>query len=911
MDRQTLTIIQHNVQTWTTKRHALTNIYNGLDPDVILLNETSIKDSDRLSIFNYNVYTTNRLNQQCSGAAIAIRKNIQARIDDDFFQDFLTATIETVHGPVTIATGYVPPRQPYINTIDLHRIFDRRHPVYFAGDLNAFHTTFGYRNNDFRGKQIVTLLNTDKCRHIGPYFDTRLTAKTMRKPDIVLTNRNAYFNTLLKPGPLTPSDHIPIHMTISTNPLQIPIRPRLQFAKTDWTIYKDILNDSHIPDLGQETLEDIDNHVKTFTDLIQNATKLTTPTITYRTVPGVQPTAHVKKLQDINKRLMTIMTTYGTNPERHRLLLTIRRNLKDEYQRLNTKTWNDIIDKIDAENDPKIFFKAIKRMTGNSTNYSPFIIHNDKKLFDPKDQEPIFRGFWSDIFKDEDPDENDFDYDFIADIETRLNDKHDQTIPYNNSDLTRLHNTDCPPITMTEMNDIIKSIKPRASGPNNLTAHQLKNLPGNMRLYLTDIFNHSLSAGYFPDSYKHATMTLIPKPGTSGTTIKDKRPISLLDVDGKLLDKILNRRLTTYLEENNLQNDRQHGFRRNRGTQTAILTLHETISRHLGLKHQVDIACRDVTKAFDKIWHTGLKYKLTELGLHDCYVRILCDYLDDRTASIKIGHYTGPPFNLETGVPQGACLSPTLFNIQVKDIPQPLPDTDYIQYADDITQIIALPGPPEAIAQNTAHAIRQINEYENRWKIQTNMTKFTIMNISRRRTVPIYIDDEHLDYSRTAKVLGLTYSNTGLTPQVTVRRAMAFKTLDRLQRFRHLSSHNKRRLYLTILRPQLLYPIIPLNTISDSSYRKLQQVQNKALRFIENTGLTDRIPSIVLHNRNNLPAVNTYLHRRAKDIWTKLQDNNPDIYDRLKPDRNDPPRNTRFPSTYLTELTPDPLPIYV
>ena len=52
-------------------------------------------------------------------------------------------------------------------------------------------------------------------------------------------------------------------------------------------------------------------------------------------------------------------------------------------------------------------------------------------------------------------------------------------------------------------------------------------------------------------------MTLIPKAGTSGTAVKDKRPISLLNVDGKLLDKILNNRLYTFLEENDLQNERQ------------------------------------------------------------------------------------------------------------------------------------------------------------------------------------------------------------------------------------------------------------------------------------------------------------------------------------------------------------------
>ena len=185
-------------------------------------------------------------------------------------------------------------------------------------------------------------------------------------------------------------------------------------------------------------------------------------------------------------------------------------------------------------------------------------------------------------------------------------------------------------------------------------------------------------------------------------------------------------RSDTFLEENNIQNERQHGFRRNRGTQTAILTLHETISKHLSLKHKVDIACRDVTKAFNKIiWHTGLKYKITELGLHSCYEKTLSNYLTNRTASIKIGHISGPKFKLESGVLQEACLSPTLFNIYFKDIPETLVDTDYLQYADDITQIIALPGNPRAIANNTKLAIEQINNYENKWKIQTNINKLS------------------------------------------------------------------------------------------------------------------------------------------------------------------------------------------
>ena len=58
-------------------------------------------------------------------------------------------------------------------------------------------------------------------------------------------------------------------------------------------------------------------------------------------------------------------------------------------------------------------------------------------------------------------------------------------------------------------------------------------------------------------------------------------------------------------------------------------------------------------------------------------------------ATIRIGNLLGTPFHLESGVPQGACLSPSLFNFYVSDLPDTLPDTDYVQYADDVTQIIS------------------------------------------------------------------------------------------------------------------------------------------------------------------------------------------------------------------------------
>ena len=547
-------------------------------------------------------------------------------------------------------------------------------------------------------------------------------------------------------------------------------------------------------------------------------------------------------------------------------------------------------------------------MTGNPTDASPFIRHNGQTLNRPQDQEPIYRQYWQTIFTAEDPDENEFDYDHIGTVEDTVNDRIDQIIPYDYGDLTRLNQT-CPPITTNDVKDKIKKMRHKAPGPNQLTALQLKQLPDNMTKYLTDIYNQTLSAGYFPDDYKQATMVLIPK-GT-GATIKDRRPISLLNLDGKILDRILNDRLTAHLKNNDLNNDRQHGFTHKRGTQTAIMTFHETISKNLGLKHKVDIVCRDVSKAFDKIWHTGLKYKLTEINLHDCYQRILCDFVMDRTARIKIGRYTGQTIELETGVPQGACLSPTLFNFYVRDLPDPLPNTDYIQYADDITQIISAPGTYRSIGQNTTHAIGQLNDFENKWKIQTNVDKFNTINIARLKTDDLLVNDNALTYKKTAKILGLTFSSRGLTKQATIRQIIAKKTLHRLYRFKRLSTYSKRRLYMTIVRPQLLYPIIPLNTLSKTATAKLQTVQNAGLRFIEDVRLNDRIPSRRLHLKHDIPPINQYLHDRSIKTWKQLDANNPDIYNKIKPTNEDRHnRHSYFKCSYLTDDDARPDPIY-
>lgn len=219
----------------------------------------------------------------------------------------------------------------------------------------------------------------------------------------------------------------------------------------------------------------------------------------------------------------------------------------------------------------------------------------------------------------------------------------------------------------------------------------LQQLPQRAIQNLTNIYNATISAGYFPDTWKKATLKLIPKPGKSPALPSNYRPISLLEVPGKILERVINFRLQTHLEDTTQYNPNQFGFRKEKGTTQAIALITEQIAQHKADGGQCHIILRDITKAFDKVWHLGLKYKILHLRLPTIIEQLLCDFLDDREASIKIKHYQGAHFLLGCGVPQGSVLSPALFITYTKDLPQPRQGLN-ISYADDITQVIGYPG---------------------------------------------------------------------------------------------------------------------------------------------------------------------------------------------------------------------------
>lgn len=914
MASTTLTVIQHNVLAWTyQKRMEYCNLYRIEDPDIILINEHGRKDNERIKIYQYNVYQCNHLNEQHAGVAIAVKKSIDHHVIDDFDEDYLAVKVMTTLGPIIISTGYQPPRRPYLPVNTLLRIFRRQEPVLFAGDLNARHQIFNHNNNNFAGDIINNMLRAGSTQHVGPDFKTYITPRASGTPDIVLTNNNFIYNLLIKPGPLTTSDHVPIVMKVSTSPIQVPIPPRYNYSQANWERFEHELSTFTIDNLDHQPTGHIDVQLNRWFLAIAKAMDNNIPKIQHRILPHPRITNEIKLLQTAFNNIHTKARQSGWTPALRNTAKILQNNIRTIMKQSNDRLWEDLLQNTERQyTNPEVFWRQIKQLMGTDTNNIPYLLDpNGRKLTKPDQQANEFRRHLERTFQIT-AEEN---ANFCPETEREVNDflsTTQQHQPYNNINLARL-NGDNPLTAPITRNTIIAKIrsfkKKKAPGHSKINKLILEKLPINMLDTLKDILNAALSAGYFPQKFKHAIIKMLLKQGKTNVHTVNYRPISLLETACKIYEKILNDRLRNYRNANQLHNKYQHSYRKNRGTISAIALTYQEIAITQQDRKQCNVIFRDISKAFDKVWHNGLKYKIIRMNMPRIFTATLCNFLDNRTAAIQVQNYTTTSINLRAGVPQGSVLAPSLFTVFTGDIGD-LAYSQYTAYADDITQVVKYEGPSkQMMARRTKRAIEELNNYEHRWKIRTNSDKFQIMYISKKTPPPITINNRQLRYTNSATLLGLTIQRTGITQHIKKKRIQASTTLRKLKRFKNLSSRTKLHLYKALILPVLDYPYIPMNTIKKSNWLKLQSLQNRALRWI-NSDIPPYSTTIMdLHNQYNLEPLNVRNFRLASAMWEKI---------RLEfPDNTEAYENQVFNSThawwplsYIAENTNEPDPIY-
>ena len=239
------------------------------------------------------------------------------------------------------------------------------------------------------------------------------------------------------------------------------------------------------------------------------------------------------------------------------------------------------------------------------------------------------------------------------------------------------------PVTPTEIHNIILSFDSHKSlGPNSIPIYILKIENKLFSDLLAGIVNLSFKTGIFPDLCKLAIIITIYKKEDS-LFCPNYRPISLLPIYSKILEKAIYSRMYSFLSDNNLLYEKQFGFRANHSTNHALISTIEKTKLQLDGGNFVGGIFIDLEKAFDTVNHKILIEKLYFYGFRGVSQELMKSFLLNRQQYVSINGYDSSKADIKCGVPQDSTLGPLLFLIYINDFRFSITNAISSHFADD------------------------------------------------------------------------------------------------------------------------------------------------------------------------------------------------------------------------------------
>ena len=411
-------------------------------------------------------------------------------------------------------------------------------------------------------------------------------------------------------------------------------------------------------------------------------------------------------------------------------------------------------------------------------------------------------------------------------------------IPPLDSSLTSNEAFLCSPESIV---NLISSLPNRtSSGPDGISSLLLKSTAYSIAVPLQHIFNLSISTGSFPSIWKRSTVIPIPKTIPPSSSPGDYRPISLLSLVSKLLERHIFNILLDHLYADGTLSDEQFGFLPNRSTTSALLSATQYIFSSLDRGVPMFGVFLDVRKAFDSVSHRLLIEKLLLHHVPLNLVHWFNSYLCNRSQCVRVCNDYSVPAPVYSGVPQGSILGPLLFVLFINDIGSLSlsPHSKLILFADDILLLHPLQSSSDlSPIQSDLNSITSWLSL-NLLSVNPAKSKYMIFALKSQQCFD-YLPPLQLNNLSIARVFTFRYLGILLSCNMTwashissiSKKAKRLLGLIYRQFYKNSSTNTLLSLYLTIVRPVLEYgsPIWDPPSFSLSS--TLESVQHFALKL--------------------------------------------------------------------------------
>ena len=378
----------------------------------------------------------------------------------------------------------------------------------------------------------------------------------------------------------------------------------------------------------------------------------------------------------------------------------------------------------------------------------------------------------------------------------------------------------------------------KSTGIDGIKSKFLKDGANVIKSSITHIINLSIETGTVPDELKYAVVKPLFKKG-SRLEVGNYRPVSILCIISKILERAVYVQLYEYLKSNKLFYDFQSGFRKSYSTDTCLINLMDHI-RNLTFKgHYVGMVLLDLQKAFDTVDHEILCDKLEVMGIN--FTKWFKSYLGGRQQIVVANGTPSEPGTVNCGVPQGSILGPLLFLCYVNDMPMSV-RCKLLLYADDSALIVS-GSDPQAIADALSVELESCRQWlmDNKLSLHLGKTESILFGSKRKlkkiESFDVKCGDITIKHVNSVKYLGVQIDNDlggnsivkGIINKVNSR-------VKFLYRYRDLLNFESRKTLCSALIQCLFdyscsswYP-----GINKDLKDKLQVAQNKTIRFILN-----------------------------------------------------------------------------